>query len=49
VENWNFAPVAPDVDRNGQIVLHTGMGWKGRSVVGGAPPQRQKRPATVIV
>ncbi|KAH9959120.1 hypothetical protein BC827DRAFT_528106 [Russula dissimulans] len=52
VENWNFAPVAPDVDvdRNGQIVLHTGTGWKGRSVVGAAPPQRrQKQPAAVIV
>ena len=48
VENWNIAAVEPAADRNGQIVLPAGTGWKGRSPTVGQPPQRQRRPTGVI-
>ncbi|KAH9976369.1 hypothetical protein BGW80DRAFT_915744 [Lactifluus volemus] len=38
VENWNVSSAAPAaVDRNGQIVLPAGTGWKGRSSSAGQP------------
>jgi hypothetical protein len=43
VENWNVSSAAPAVDRNGQIVLPAGTGWKGRSSSAGQPPQRHRQ------
>ncbi|KAI0253700.1 hypothetical protein BJV78DRAFT_161691 [Lactifluus subvellereus] len=47
VENWNVAAVEPAADRNGQIVLPAGTGWKGRSPAVGQPPQRPRQPTVV--
>ena len=50
VENWNFNWATPTADRNGQIILPAGTGWKGRSSMGpaGQQQQRQRQPTAVV-